>query len=450
MPSPAQQSEARSLLDQLQNDLRNRSLQDRQLEEVLAKLKILGRDLNNISGVYDEARVEILGTYAFGQYSSNIRLEALRCLANTLLLLPQTRRSSINLGLDKKATDSLRHASTDEEFLLSRILFLLTYDPYIDLSTLIDDHSLPFSIVKLLQRHAEALTKSTAHTSNPALQETLKLLFNVTNAKAEHISKFEPATAQLCRIFLYIAIPSPALQPPVSLIINALANLDFDSKSLDTDPESPGALTRLMTILEQAIQEYSTTELDTIAIPLLTVLRNINDKASPNLRERMKSRLLPNDKERDQPLGKSSSLASQILRLTTSAGLLNLSEAISGLMFELSDKDASQYVHNVGYGYAAGYLMTHKIPIPESAKKGQYTGESSRQVPVNPVTGQRLDAEPISDLPQMTDEEKEREAERLFVLFERLKATGVVDVKNPVQQARDEGRFEELTDSDSD
>ena len=44
----------------------------------------------------------------------------------------------------------------------------------------------------------------------------------------------------------------------------------------------------------------------------------------------------------------------------------------------------------------------------------------------------------------MTEEEKDREAERLFVLFERLRATGVVDIKNPVQQAIDEGRFEEL------
>ncbi len=41
----------------------------------------------------------------------------------------------------------------------------------------------------------------------------------------------------------------------------------------------------------------------------------------------------------------------------------------------------------------------------------------------------------------MTEEEKEREAERLFVLFERLKATGVVDVKNPVER-----RFEEVDD----
>lgn len=32
----------------------------------------------------------------------------------------------------------------------------------------------------------------------------------------------------------------------------------------------------------------------------------------------------------------------------------------------------------------------------------------------------------------------------------RLKATGVVDVKNPLQQAVEEGRFEELDDDDDD
>ncbi|KAL1839804.1 hypothetical protein VTK73DRAFT_3914 [Phialemonium thermophilum] len=49
----------------------------------------------------------------------------------------------------------------------------------------------------------------------------------------------------------------------------------------------------------------------------------------------------------------------------------------------------------------------------------------------------------------MTDEEKEREAERLFVLFERLKKTGVVDVQNPVEQAFREGRVQELDDDES-
>ncbi len=44
----------------------------------------------------------------------------------------------------------------------------------------------------------------------------------------------------------------------------------------------------------------------------------------------------------------------------------------------------------------------------------------------------------------MTDEEKEREAEKLFVLFERLKATGVVNAINPVEQAARQGTLEEV------
>ena len=63
---------------------------------------------------------------------------------------------------------------------------------------------------------------------------------------------------------------------------------------------------------------------------------------------------------------------------------------------------------------------------------------------INPITGQMKDMEPRDNGPEMTDEEKEREAERLFVLFERLKATGVMEVVNPVEQAAREGRFEEV------
>ncbi|KAK2073684.1 hypothetical protein P8C59_007942 [Phyllachora maydis] len=66
--------------------------------------------------------------------------------------------------------------------------------------------------------------------------------------------------------------------------------------------------------------------------------------------------------------------------------------------------------------------------------------------PVNPITGQFLESENQPELPEMTGEEKEREAERLFVLFERLKRNGLIQVQNPVAQAVEECRFEELGD----
>lgn len=46
----------------------------------------------------------------------------------------------------------------------------------------------------------------------------------------------------------------------------------------------------------------------------------------------------------------------------------------------------------------------------------------------------------------MTEEEKEREAEKLYVLFDRMTRTGVMEVDNPVRKARAEGRFAETTD----
>ena len=48
-------------------------------------------------------------------------------------------------------------------------------------------------------------------------------------------------------------------------------------------------------------------------------------------------------------------------------------------------------------------------------------------------TGIAKSSEP---LPKMTDEEKEREAEKLFVLFDRLERSGAIDPnQNPIRKA---------------
>lgn len=116
------------------------------------------------------------------------------------------------------------------------------------------------------------------------------------------------------------------------------------------------------------------------------------------------------------------------------------------MLFELSGEDPTKFVANVGYGYASGFLMSQNIPVPQNATDSLAEG-GGEGVRINPITGQRLDAETyVDEGPPMTDEEKEIEAEKLFVLFERLRATGMVDVVNPVRQAVEEGRFEELPD----
>ncbi|KAJ2636744.1 hypothetical protein GGF40_002816 [Coemansia sp. RSA 1286] len=123
--------------------------------------------------------------------------------------------------------------------------------------------------------------------------------------------------------------------------------------------------------------------------------------------------------------------------------------AVGDLLLALMSQDVKQFIMAVGYGNAAGYMLARGIDIPEDVLQ-QVAGAGADQVPVDPVTGRAFDQEAVDrELAAMTDEEKEREAERLFVLFERLNKTGIIKVENPVRMATQSGRFEEeLSDTD--
>ncbi|KAF8709665.1 Guanine nucleotide exchange factor synembryn, partial [Rhizoctonia solani] len=87
----------------------------------------------------------------------------------------------------------------------------------------------------------------------------------------------------------------------------------------------------------------------------------------------------------------------------------------------------------IGYGNAAGHLYNKGIMAPPPASSGG--GD------INPITGTR-EAPSGPSLSEMTDEEKQREAEKLFVLFDRMERMGMA--KNPIREAFQSGKFENL------
>ena len=444
-------SAAKYAFDLLEKDKDQHNLGQEERDAALSQLKILGRTPANVKNVYENDGVLVLGYYGFGAFLRSTAREALRCLANALLLFPDTQKKMADLDLQLKASDDLQLPDDEDEFVLSRILFLMTYSNAIDFGDLIDSHHLATNIKSHVHRHAESQNQS--DTAQASLCETLKLLYNVCNAAPDRTSAFSATIPDLLQLLTNTKLTSPALQPPVTYVLNALAAIEM-SQGDDTPRVAEAitsrlslALEKLIEILDECTKDYKPSELDTQAIPLVTILRKVNEGASAEIRDIMRTRLLPNDSERDLPLGQSSTIASRLLRLTTASGMSLLPEAVSSLLFELSDKNAETFIKNIGYGYAAGYLMTHKISIPKSATK---LAAGGAQIPINPVTGQKLDKESKPDMPEMSSEEKEREAERLFVLFERMKSTGVIDAENPVRKAMEEGRFEEVDDSESD
>ncbi|KAG9317035.1 guanine nucleotide exchange factor [Chiua virens] len=94
----------------------------------------------------------------------------------------------------------------------------------------------------------------------------------------------------------------------------------------------------------------------------------------------------------------------------------------------------------LGYGNVAGFLFQKGVVSapPRSNTSGAPTTTASGS-PINPITGTiEREHEPIN----MTDEEKEQEAEKLFILFERLEKTGALPPgQNPIRKAIQEGKL---------
>jgi hypothetical protein len=332
----------------------------------------------------------------------------------------------------------LQSDSPDDEFLASRVLFLTTYDANLDYPQLVRENHLADNINAALTRHAKrysrtARRKSQEHTHPMelmALSETLKLLFNITHFHPDLAEHFSQSIPNICKLLVRQGISTPPLTAPVNYLVNALLNLDLeDTKGQQKHCFGQNAVfplfdqkcnaEHLVHILDNSIVAYPEAELDNTIAPVLTLIRRIYEIAPESVKKYMERAILPPPEERDKPLGKSDTLSSRLLNLSTSALTPNLRGSISSMLFELSNKDAATFVQNVGYGFASGFLMSNNIPMPENAMQAHATAQAEQGIPVNPITGQRLDREEERDSAPMTQEEKEREAERLFVLFER-------------------------------
>lgn len=342
----------------------------------------------------------------------------------------------VDLHYEAKACLRLKHDNRDDEFLVSRIIFLTTYNTNVDVGALLEHHHLGDIINQNLQKHAthyDAKKKKKLKVDpmeDMSLVESLKLLFNLSHFCPQRSTDFTPAIPHILAILQKRQVESDKpLEAPFGQLVNSLINLDLTNSEAihalypKNDPKLNAE--RFIELLNLSIQSYKEDELDQQASPLLTLMRKVYELAPIDIKRYIKSILLPNDDDRKQVLGRTETLASRMLRLSTSPVAPQLREAISNLLFEMSDKDARKFVRNVGYGFASGFLFRNDVPVPENALDAWSTGDSdarssssSNRKQFNAVTGQDIDFENIEE-PKMTKEEKEREAERLMVLFDR-------------------------------
>ncbi|KAF4450761.1 guanine nucleotide exchange factor synembryn [Fusarium austroafricanum] len=419
----------------------------------LEQLKLYSRDLKDAEPLYTEESFTMLLRQAFdcewAPFTKSSRA-AMRVICNLMFQICPLRQVFIDKGFAPKACKVLKSKDYDDEFLVSRIILLATYDTKnLNLEGLIENEELANHIIGNLAKHAELMNSKAK--SEPiqdmALIETLKLLFNVTHYCLDKAPMFNAAVPHLA-VLLFKADVSQTnpLDPPVGFIVNGFLNLDLGSPESQEaihpkeDPEK--VVARFIDILDAAIRTVPDQQKNASVMPVVSLIRTIHQHAPDSSKKFIREKLLPTEADREEVLGKGDSLPAKLLQNSTNPIADALRVMIQHLLFEMSDKDAHKFVENVGYGLASGFLFENNIPVPVSAS------EAKTHKPINPITGQFVDAEKPVEEPEMTEEEKEREAERLFVLFERLKKTGIVDIQNPVEAAVREGRYRELKDDE--
>lgn len=268
-----------------------------------------------------------------------------------------------------------------------------------------------------------ATSKSRSPVELLALSEILKLIFNVTYYFPTTRSCFTTSISPILDILIRVPLMCLPLPPPINLLLNALMNLELSEASMSPlflQPDSVAGVEHLIKILDFAVTDAADTTMETTTTPIISLLSQVYGRAPRNIQQFMRKRLLPSPEERSKPLGKGPSLAARLLRLSTSAVSTNVKEPLSNLLFDLSDQDSAKFVENVGFGHASGFLHNHNLPTPRLLDcTSNKDGQDGTIPDVNFVTGQNIADELDNVGPEMTEDEKMREAERLFVLFER-------------------------------
>ncbi|KAF8516016.1 guanine nucleotide exchange factor [Hysterangium stoloniferum] len=221
--------------------------------------------------------------------------------------------------------------------------------------------------------------------------------------------------------------PSPVV-PPRDTVQRAWDLLEISTAHyIPGDPDDP------------SVRQLCRTEgvaLDDTLTPLVALLARLAG-GDESARLRMKEWILPADLDRTSPLEARQDLLGRCLRIMSCVYFPHVKDTIGELLFTICDSDASILAGQVGYGNCAGFLFNKGIMAPPAGVTDSQ-GET-----INPITGIRhAQARRADHLDEMTEEEKEREAEKLFVLFERLEKSGMG--VNPIRKAQQEGRLEEV------
>ncbi|XP_006460157.1 hypothetical protein AGABI2DRAFT_68541 [Agaricus bisporus var. bisporus H97] len=479
--------------------------------------------------------------------------EALRCIANALLLIQSSRETFLKPPVNggEICLNALEKSTNPEQiFVLARILFLSTALLPDYIVTFIENKHNGRPVVEIIGAKLDLLyicVLNSTRMAKEAMTDLLKFAYNFIHHYPKAVQenpqsqaaeedekkvlgdywspKLDGLLPPLLRIFgsLPPSFPNP-ITPPLTHVIHALIgipvspslkNVWFPSRSAVNSPKSapqtphsdhrsdsrcgspimqspppsarPGAFDRALSVLSagrrsfsrcssphvssnsdilqrawdllevafnhffadnidpddpkvrELLKDSSDNSLDALLSPLVILITRLC-QADETSRARLKQWLVPDDLDRESPLEQRQDMFGKSLRLLTSVYHNRLKDSVGEMLYAMAGSDASNLSTLIGYGNAAGFLFNKGIlsaPPASSSTNGDVA--SSVRDDINPITGTTFKPKP--NLPEMTEEEKEQEVEKLLWLFDRLEKTGAMPAdQNPIRKAIQDGK----------
>jgi hypothetical protein len=219
--------------------------------------------------------------------------------------------------------------------------------------------------------------------------------------------------------------------PPLNLVTYDVLQYAYDLLEVSLSHYFPGNIDPDDLEIRNRCKAESSDTLDDMLSPLVVVITKLC-VADEGSRTRVRHWIVPEDLDRSSPLEERSDILGKCLRLLSCIYHSRLKDSVGELLFAIADSDASTLSNLVGYGNVAGYLFHKGIFNAPSQSSAVPTSTSSGES-IDPITG--TTTKPTEGV-LMSDEEKEREMEKLFVLFDRLEKTGALPPdQNPMRKA---------------
>ncbi|KAJ3351730.1 hypothetical protein HDU91_006091 [Kappamyces sp. JEL0680] len=390
------------------------------------------------------------------QIGSRSSIEALKCLANLQTMLPEMRQLYASSDKINAVLPALRLPghSLGSAFLCCRLLFFASATNR-KLSEQLTEEGVLDVVAMHLEKALSGEWEENEWITNMAMiNELIKTAFNLTLSTSPlsvslftssktivELDSSDPSVQKYVRLLKAInnvctAVPlgSPAMSAPHLHAVNSLMNFPVLDPAVWFPNGDHAVLAVLLDIFEQSFgaacpeksqdapdEELFGSPVDQALIPICLLLKKLT--IIPSARLMIKKRLMPNNIDRTKHLNEGPHLTAVLIRAMTNVVLSQTRDFLGDLLLACYEDN--------GYANAAGYLFQKGFSTPESTKgKGLGAGAAEDEFPdnIDAMTG-RIKEEKPDPWAGMTEEEKERETEKLFYLFDRLNKTGMVQMK---------------------